>query len=124
MTSIVSQLNSAFLQCEELVAQIDKSRSAALAAKLEVEQTTVKSQSLLNITDFQRYVVQTNGTRLLCFSHGALLVDEKRRSPDQGAVADLPDDKVRDVSAADCPEPPVVWRGQNAVLVGRGAVRQ
>jgi hypothetical protein len=53
-----------------------------------------------------------------------LLVDEKRRSPDQGAVVDLPDDKVRDVSAADCPEPPVVWRGQNAVLAGRGAVRQ
>jgi hypothetical protein len=37
-----------------------------------------------------------------------LLVDEKRRSPDQGAVVDLPDDKVRDVSAADYPEPPLV----------------
>jgi hypothetical protein len=54
-------LRSALLQCEELVAEIDKSRSAALAAKFEVEQSTVKSQSLLDITDFQRYVVQTNG---------------------------------------------------------------
>src|SRR5690242_13828598 len=37
MTPIVSRLSSAFLQCKELVAQIDNSRSAALAAKLEVE---------------------------------------------------------------------------------------
>ncbi len=42
MTSIISRLSSAFLQCEELVAQIDKCRSAALAAKLEVKQLTVK----------------------------------------------------------------------------------
>jgi hypothetical protein len=37
MTSIVSRLSSAFLQCEELVAQIDKCRSAALAAEFELE---------------------------------------------------------------------------------------
>jgi hypothetical protein len=58
------------LQGEELVSQTDKRRSAALAAKFEVEQPTVKSQSLLNITDFQRYVVATNGARLFCFSYG------------------------------------------------------
>jgi len=28
----------------------------------------------------------------------------------------LSDGKVRDVSAAECPEPPLVWRGQNAEL--------
>ena len=64
MTLIVSRLSSAFLQCKELVAQIDESRSGALAAKLEIEQSTAESQSLLNITDFQRYVVETNGARL------------------------------------------------------------
>src|SRR5512143_318967 len=58
MTPIVSRLSSASLQCEKLVAQIDESRSGAPAAELEVKQTTVKSQSLLNITDFQRYVVE------------------------------------------------------------------
>jgi hypothetical protein len=51
-------LSSAFLQCEELVAQIDKGRSAAFAAKFEHEQSTIKSESLLNITDFQCYVIE------------------------------------------------------------------
>src|SRR6185312_16601486 len=37
MTPIVSRLSSASLQREKLVAQIDESRSGALAAKLEVE---------------------------------------------------------------------------------------
>ena len=64
MTSLVSRLSSAFLQCEELVAQIDESRSAALAAKFEVEQSTVERQSLLDITDFERDVIETNGARL------------------------------------------------------------
>ena len=68
MTSIVSRLSSAFLQCEELVAQIDKSRSGALAAKLEVKQSSLESQSLIDITDFHRYVVQTNGVRPICFA--------------------------------------------------------
>src|SRR6476619_1499079 len=36
MTSLVSRLSSAFLQCEELVAQVDEGRSAAFAPKLEV----------------------------------------------------------------------------------------
>src|SRR5262245_60799614 len=37
MAAFVSRLSPAFLQCEELVAQIDKGRRAALAPKLEVE---------------------------------------------------------------------------------------
>ena len=36
------------LQGEELVAQIDKGRSAALAPKFEIEQSTVERQSLFN----------------------------------------------------------------------------
>src|SRR4029079_2152753 len=46
MTSIVSRLSSAFLQCEELVAQIDKCRSTAFASKLELEQSTTNAQRL------------------------------------------------------------------------------
>jgi len=124
MTSIVSRLSSAFLQCEELVAEIDKSRSAALAANLEVKQLTVKGGSLLDITDFQRYVVQTNGAHLLSFGHDGRLADEKWCGSDLGAVVDLPDDEVRDVSAADNPEPPLVWRNQNAVVPSRWPVCQ
>ena len=63
MTSLVSRLSSAFLQCQELVAQIDEGRIAALATKFEVEQSTVERQSLFDITDFERYVVETNGAR-------------------------------------------------------------
>jgi hypothetical protein len=72
MTAVVSRLSSAFLQCEALVAQVDEGRSAALATKLEVEQSTVESQSLFDIADFKRYVVETNGARFSCFSHGTL----------------------------------------------------
>src|SRR6476646_10560969 len=42
VTSFVSRLSSAFLPCEELVAQIDKGRSAGFAPKLEVEQLPVE----------------------------------------------------------------------------------
>ena len=69
-TAFVSRLSTAPLQCKELVAQIVEGRSATLAAKLEVEQSTVESQSLFDITDFQRYMVETNGARLFCFGHG------------------------------------------------------
>src|ERR1700693_5878491 len=46
MASLLRGLSPSLLQCEELVAQIDEGRTAALAPKLEVEQSTVKSQSL------------------------------------------------------------------------------
>jgi len=64
MAAFVSRLSTALLQCKELVAQIDEGRTAALAPKLEVEQSTVESQSLFDITNFERYVVETNGVRL------------------------------------------------------------
>ena len=63
MTSLVSRLSSAFLQCQELVAQIDEGRIGALATKFEIEQSTVERQSLFDITDFERYVVETKGAR-------------------------------------------------------------
>jgi hypothetical protein len=56
-----------------LVAQIDEGRGAALVPKFEIEQSTVESQSLLDITDLERYMVETNGARFSCFIHGALL---------------------------------------------------
>ena len=36
-------------------------------------QATVESQSLFDITDFERYVVEANGARFSCFNHGAFL---------------------------------------------------
>ncbi len=72
MATLISWLSPAFLQCEELVAQIDESRVVALAPKLEFEQSTVESQSLFDVTDFDRYVVETNRARFSCFRHGTL----------------------------------------------------
>jgi hypothetical protein len=40
--------------------------------KLKFEQSPVESQGLFDVTDFERYVVETNGARFSCFSHGTL----------------------------------------------------
>jgi hypothetical protein len=66
-------LSTALLQGKELIAQVDEGRGVALAPKFEIEQSTVEGQSLLDITDFERYVVETNGARFTCVDHGALL---------------------------------------------------
>jgi len=57
------------LKREELVAQIDEGRCAALAAKFELEQSTVESQSLFNL---ERYMVETDCASFSFFSHGIL----------------------------------------------------
>jgi hypothetical protein len=46
--------------------------SAALAAKFELEQSTEESQSLFNVTDLKRYIVETDRASFPCFSHGVL----------------------------------------------------
>src|SRR2546428_10372065 len=50
MAAVVRGLSTAFLQCEELVAQIDEGRGVAFGPKVEVEQSTVESQSFFDIT--------------------------------------------------------------------------
>src|SRR2546423_1348469 len=44
MAAVVGGLGTALLEREKLVAEIDEGRSAALAAKLEIEQPRVESQ--------------------------------------------------------------------------------
>jgi len=63
MATSVGRLGPALLQCEKLVAKIDEGRSAALAPKFEIEQSTVEGQSLFNVTDLKRYVIETNSSR-------------------------------------------------------------
>src|SRR5437660_1669310 len=67
---------SALLQREELVAQVDDRRGLALAAQLELEQTAVEGQRLLDIADLERDMVETDGACFACFRHGSL-----RQSP-------------------------------------------
>jgi hypothetical protein len=52
MAALVSGLSTALLQCEELVAQINEGRIVALAPKFEIEQSTIESQSIIDITEF------------------------------------------------------------------------
>ncbi len=73
MAALVSGLSTALLQGEKLIAQIDEGRSSALAPKFESEQSTVEGQSLFNIADFERDVVEANGACFSCFNHGVLL---------------------------------------------------
>ena len=48
----------------------------ALAAQLELEQTAVEGQRLLDVADLERNMVETDGARFPCFRHGSL-----RQSP-------------------------------------------
>src|SRR5262252_3743524 len=72
MTAAVGRLRAALLQREELVAQVDERRGLALAAQLELEQTAIKGQRLVDIADLQRDMVETHGARFACFWHGSL----------------------------------------------------
>src|SRR5512144_2827968 len=71
MAAVVGGLSTALLERKELVAQIDEGRCLALAAKLEVEQATIEGQSLFDVTNFDSDMVETDGTRFLCFRHKA-----------------------------------------------------
>jgi hypothetical protein len=84
MAPVVSRLGTTFLERQELIAQIDEGGSSALAPQFKVEQSTIEGQSLVDVTDFERYVVETNGTRFFCVIHGALLgsADKKRCGTD------------------------------------------
>jgi hypothetical protein len=44
----------------------------AEVALFKIEQSTIERQSLFDITDLERYMIETNRTRFSCFSHGAL----------------------------------------------------
>src|SRR5450631_1690122 len=72
MTSIVGGLCTALLQRNELVAQIDERHVIALAAKLEIEQPAIESQSRLDVTDLERDMIETDDARFGCFRHRAL----------------------------------------------------
>ena len=72
MTAVIGSLPAAFLKREELIAEIDEGRVLALTAQREVKQASVECQRLFNVVDLDRDMVETNGTRLLCFRHKEL----------------------------------------------------
>src|SRR5712671_1432886 len=72
MATVVSGLGTALLQREELVAKVDESRSAALAPKFEIEQSTIESQGFFDIANLESDVIETNGSRFSWLRHGTL----------------------------------------------------
>src|SRR5262249_16338129 len=74
MPAIIGRLPAALLKGEELVAEIDESSVFALAPQLEVEQAAIKCQRFIDITDFDRNVIEADRSGLLCFGHGSLYI--------------------------------------------------
>src|SRR5262249_29430410 len=70
MAAIVGRLLAAFLEGDELVAQVDEGHGLALAAQLELEQPAVEGQRLLDVADLERHVVEADNARLFRFRHG------------------------------------------------------
>jgi hypothetical protein len=61
VSRVIPGLLTAFLKREKLIAQVDEGGVFALAAQREFEQAAVEGQSLLDITDLKRDVVQSDG---------------------------------------------------------------
>jgi protein-disulfide isomerase-like protein with CxxC motif len=61
MTTVISGLGATLLEGQELIAQVDEGRGFASAAKLELEQATIKRQRVIDITDFESDMVETDG---------------------------------------------------------------
>src|SRR5882724_1804118 len=74
MPAVISGLFASRLQRDELVAKIDEGHRLALAAQLKSEDAAIECQRFLDIADFQRYMVETDGARLCGADHLNLLL--------------------------------------------------
>src|SRR5438105_1915771 len=72
MTAVVCGLGATLLERQELIAEIDEGGGFTPAAKFEFEQATVKRKRLIDITDLESDMVETDGARLLCLRHSDL----------------------------------------------------
>src|SRR5262245_37055670 len=70
MPSIVAGLPSPFMQGEELIAEIDEGGTCTFSPKFEVKQAAIKYESLLNVADLERDMVETYRPSFLCHCHG------------------------------------------------------
>jgi hypothetical protein len=87
MPAIVRRLLAAFLQRDELVAQIDERHRVALAAEFEPEQPAVKCQGFLDVPDLERDVIEAHQAWFCHFSHRVLPPRDRRRGECRGGVA-------------------------------------
>jgi hypothetical protein len=69
---VVGRLAAALLKGEELIAQVYESRACTPAAELEVEQSAVKCQRLIDVADFKSDMIETDGACFPCLNHGCL----------------------------------------------------
>ena len=73
VSPIVAGLLAAFLKGKKLIAQIDESGVLALAAQREFKQSAVGGQSLLDVADLERDVVQSDSAGFAGLGHGGCL---------------------------------------------------
>src|SRR5438094_1500205 len=79
---------------DELVAHVDEGVALALAAQFEIEDLAVPSESLVDVADLDRDMIDTNESRLLSFGHdrpptsvlSETVPPENKRSP-RSAIA-------------------------------------
>ncbi len=70
---VVTRLLAPFLKGKKLIAQIDESGVFALSPQREIEQSAVEGQSLLDVADLERDVVQSNSAGFAGVRHGDCL---------------------------------------------------
>src|SRR5581483_2397849 len=73
VAAVVGWLPAAFLQGNELVAQVDEGHRVALAAQFELEEAAIERQRLIDVAHLQRNVIETYGAGLCELGHANLL---------------------------------------------------
>jgi hypothetical protein len=58
--AIVLGLTPSLLKGDELIAQVDECRRRVLAAKFEIEEPPIKGESLVDVADFKRNVIESD----------------------------------------------------------------
>ena len=72
MTPIVTGLFAAFLKGKKLIAKIDEGSMLVLAAQLEFKQASVEGQSIFDVSDLERDVVNPTARALLVLGMAAV----------------------------------------------------
>ena len=75
VTVVIGRLTTAFLQREELVAEVDEGRRFGPAPKIEIEQTAVEGQRLVDVSDLESDVIEADHPGFPCRHESLLRAD-------------------------------------------------
>ncbi len=71
MAAGVAGVRSSLEQSDELIAETDEGVGLTTAEQIEVKQLAVEFERLVDIADFERYMIDTDGT-LAMIIHGVI----------------------------------------------------